>query len=167
MPRRVFFSFHYERDISRANVVRNCWLTKEDREEAGFWDASLWEEAKRKGHDSVKKMIDEGLMGTSITAVLIGSDTFGREWVGYEIIESYKRGNGLLGIYLNNIRDLSGHTDMKGRNPFENIYLEPNGKRTYFSELYPTYEWILDNGFNNGYNNFAIWVEKAATAAGR
>ena len=48
MARRVFFSFHYERDIWRVNVVRNSWLTK-GREAAGFWDASLWEEAKKKG----------------------------------------------------------------------------------------------------------------------
>ena len=47
MARRVFFSFHYERDIWRANVVRNSWVTQ-DREAAGFWDASLWEEAKKK-----------------------------------------------------------------------------------------------------------------------
>lgn len=31
MARRVFFSFHYERDIWRANQVRNRWITK-DRE---------------------------------------------------------------------------------------------------------------------------------------
>jgi len=38
MARRVFFSFHYGRDIWRANVVRNSWLLKGDREDAGFWD---------------------------------------------------------------------------------------------------------------------------------
>ena len=38
MARRVFFSFHYERDHWRANVVRNSWVTK-DRESAGFFDA--------------------------------------------------------------------------------------------------------------------------------
>ncbi len=47
MARRVFFSFHYERDIWHANVVRNSWITQ-DREAAVFWDASLWEEAKKK-----------------------------------------------------------------------------------------------------------------------
>ncbi|KKL85384.1 hypothetical protein LCGC14_1955320 [marine sediment metagenome] len=36
MVRRVFFSFHYEGDIWRSNVVRNSWVTK-DRETAGFW----------------------------------------------------------------------------------------------------------------------------------
>ncbi len=39
MARRVFFSFHYERDVWRAGQVRNSWVTK-DREEAGFWDAA-------------------------------------------------------------------------------------------------------------------------------
>jgi len=48
MARRVFFSFHYERDVWRAGQVRNCWVTK-DREEAGFWDAASWEEVKKKG----------------------------------------------------------------------------------------------------------------------
>jgi hypothetical protein len=28
MARRVFFSFHYERDAQRASVVRNSWVTK-------------------------------------------------------------------------------------------------------------------------------------------
>ena len=58
MARRVFFSFHYERDIWRANQVRNSWVTQPDRESAGFFDASLWEEAKRKGDAAIKKMID-------------------------------------------------------------------------------------------------------------
>ena len=40
MARRVFFSFHYEKDIWRASQVRNSWVTKPDRESAGFWD---WE----------------------------------------------------------------------------------------------------------------------------
>jgi len=45
MVRRVFFSFHYERDIWRANIVRNSWVTKPDREAAGFVDATVWEKA--------------------------------------------------------------------------------------------------------------------------
>ena len=67
MTRRVFFSFRYERDIWRANVVRNSWVTKE-REAAGFWAASLWEEAKKKGREAIQRMIDDGLRNTSVTA---------------------------------------------------------------------------------------------------
>ncbi len=49
MARRVFFSFHYERDVWRAGQVRNSWVTK-DREDAGFWDSASWEEVKKKGN---------------------------------------------------------------------------------------------------------------------
>ena len=48
MAKRVFFSFHYQ-DVSdfRANVVRNHWLLKSDRSTSGFFDASIWETAKK------------------------------------------------------------------------------------------------------------------------
>jgi len=162
MTRRVFFSFHYERDIWRTNIVRNSWVTQ-DREAAGFWDASLWEEAKKEGDEAIKRMIDEGLKNTSVTVVLIGAKTSGRRWVKYEIKESHNRGNGLLGVYIHNIKDQSGHTDLKGNNPFDNFYIEKNGKKVYLSDLYPTYDWIS----NDGYDNLGSWVEKAAKAAGK
>ena len=164
MARRVFFSFHYERDIWRANVVRNSWVTQEDREAAGFWDASLWEDAKKKGDDAIREMIDGGLENTSVTVVLIGvrGGRF-RRWVGYQIEESLKRGNGLLGIYIHNIEDQSGGTDRKGDNPFDRFYLEEEGRQIFLSEMHSTYDWISDDG----YNHFASWVEDAARAAGR
>ena len=162
MARRVFFSFHYERDIWRANVVRNSWVTQ-DREAAGFWDASLWEEAKKKGKEAIKKMINEGLKGTSVTAVLIGKETSNREWVMYEIKSSYAIGNGLLGVYIHNIKDNEENTDSKGNNPFDTLYIEKDDKRIYFSEMYNTYDWVIDNG----YNNFGDWLEYAAANAGR
>ena len=74
-----------------------------------------------------------------------------------------RKGNGLLGVYIHNIKDQNGYTDLKGSNPFDYIYPESNGRRVYFSELYPTYDWT----FNAGYNNFGDWVEQAAEAAGR
>jgi hypothetical protein len=46
---RVFFSFHYGDVVDfRANVVRNSWVTQKDREAAGFFDASICEEAKKR-----------------------------------------------------------------------------------------------------------------------
>jgi hypothetical protein len=162
MARRVFFSFHYQRDIFRANVVRNSWVTQ-DREAAGFWDASLWEEAQKQGDAAIRKMIDEGLKNTSVTAVLIGKETSGREWVRYEVRESHKRGNGLLGVYIHGIKDIAGLTDAKGDNQFGEIGKDVDGKSIYFWQLYPTYDWIE----GKGYENFGAWVEKAAKAAGR
>src|SRR5215813_4274783 len=102
MARRTFFSFHYERDVWRAGQVRNCWVTQ-DREDAGFWDAAAWEEVKKKGTAAVEKWIDDQLKGTSVTAVLIGAETSTREYVGYEIKQSYSKTNGLLGVYVHNM----------------------------------------------------------------
>lgn len=163
MARRVFFAFHYERDIWRASQVRNSWVTKPDRESAGFWDAAEWEKIKKQGDDAIKRWIKDQLKGTSVTAVLIGAETSKREWVKYEIIESYNRGNGLLGIYIHNIKDRNGYADTKGNNPFNYIYIEQNGKKVYFSEIYPTYDWVNDDG----YENLGDWVEKAAKKAGK
>ena len=108
-------------------------------------------------------MIDKGLEGTSVTVVLIGKETSDRKWVRYEIKESYKKGNGLLGVYIHNIKGKDGYTDTKGDNPFDYIYIERADKKVYFSKMYPTYDWVNDDG----YNNFGDWVEKAAKKAGR
>lgn len=48
MARRVFFSFHYDRDIVRVSQVRNSWVTR-DREAAGFWDAASLRETTTVG----------------------------------------------------------------------------------------------------------------------
>ena len=90
MARRVFFSFHYGRDIWRVNQVRQSWVTK-DRETAGFWDASLWEEARKKGDAAIKKMIDDALRNTSVTVVLIGAETAHRTMSGMKSQRVTKR----------------------------------------------------------------------------
>jgi hypothetical protein len=59
MAKRVYFCFHYQDVIDfRANVVRNHWLTKPDREVAGFFDASLWESAQKQGDVAIKRLIN-------------------------------------------------------------------------------------------------------------
>src|SRR5215216_8153215 len=103
MVRRVFFSFHYQRDIFRVNVVRNSWLTHPDREVAGYWDASLWESVRRQGDDALRRLVEGGLQNTSVTAVLIGAETATRRWVQYEIFRSYQLGKGIIGIRIHNI----------------------------------------------------------------
>ena len=163
MARHVFFSFHYERDIWRASRVRNSWVTKADREAAGFWDAASWEEVKKKGDDAIKRWIDKQLDGTSVTVVLIGAETSTRKYVGYEIEQSYKRGNGLLAIYINKMKDEDGQVDVKGANPFNSWHITAQGQKKYFSSIYSTYDWVDDDG----YENLGDWIEKAAKAAGR
>lgn len=145
MSRKVFFSFHYQRDLWRANVVRNSGMI-EGVAAAGFADASLWEETKKKGDAAIKALIDRGLDGTSVTAVLIGAHTASRKYVDYEIRQSLARGNGLLGIRVNSIKDRNGQLDSPGALP------------TALAEAgVPVYSWE--------YGKLGTWVEAASSAA--
>lgn len=163
MARSAFFSFYYKKDVVRANQVRNSWVTKGDKEAAGFTDAAAFEKVEREGDAAVKKWIDGQLSGTSVTVVLIGSETNQREYVKYELQKSYEKGNGVLGIYIHQCKDLSGKTDTKGSNHFGEIGKDANGKAVYFSSAYTCYDWVDDDG----YNNMGGWIEAAAKKAGR
>ena len=101
----MFFGFLYETGIWRAGQIRNSWVTKLDREAAGFWDAGAWEEPKKKGEGAIRGWIDKQLEGTSVTVVLIGAETSERKYVQYEIKESWNKGNRLTGIYVYNLKE--------------------------------------------------------------
>lgn len=161
--RSTFFSFHYERDIWRVNQVRHSWVTKPDRKTAGFVDAAEFEKIKKGGDGAIKYWIDTQLKGTSVTVVLIGKETSSRKYVDYEIKQSHEKGNGILGIYIHNNKVPNQKTDSKGKNPFDKIHINNNGTKIFLSEIYPTYDWINDNGRDN----LGYWVDKAAKKAGR
>jgi len=163
MARRVFFSFHYERDVQRASVVRNHWITKANAEDAGYIDKAEWQEIEKGGKEGIRKWINEQLKGTSVTAVLIGPETSSREWVRYELQQSYAKGNGLFGVHLHNIKVWDGKTDSPGDAYFGSLGKDANGSDVYFSSVGTTYDWINDDG----YTNFSSWVEKAAKKVGK
>jgi hypothetical protein len=163
MARRVYFAFHYQNDISRVNVVRKSWVTKPNREEAGFYDASLWEKARKTGDEGIRRMINEGLEGTTVSVFLLGSETASRPWVKYELERSFDRGNGLISIFIHNIRDLDKRISSKGEDILGNYYVEREGRRIYLSSIYSTYDWVE----NDGYNNLGDWVEEAARKAAK
>lgn len=162
MARSTFFSFHYGPDCWRASQVKNSWVTQE-RKSAGFFNSVEWEEVKKKQDSEIEKWIDEQLVGTSVTVVLIGTNTANRKWIDYEIKSSRNRGNGLLGIYIHNKKNSKGLTSNKGENPFDSWYTTKNGGKVYFSKIYLSYDWITDNG----YKNMGDWIEKAAKNAGK
>lgn len=160
MARKTFFSFHYAQDNWRAGIVRNSWVTQSDRQAAGFFDSAEWEAVQKKNDSDIEKWIDKQLDGTSVTVVLIGEKTYGRKWINYEIKSSHKKGNGLLGVYVHQIKDSNKNTSNKGSNPFNQWnFTDKNGNAV----TYPVYDWINDDG----YNNLGNWIEKAAKAAGR
>lgn len=162
MARKVFFSFHYANDVWRAMQVRNSWVTQ-DREAAGFVDKADFEQVEKEGEKAVKAWIDKQLSGTSVTVVLIGSETSNRDYVKYELEESWKKGNGILGIFVHQNKDKEGNTSVKGSNTFGPIFTSYKDDKKYFYERFETYDWVD----NDGYNNMGKWIEEAAKKAGR
>ena len=199
MARRTFFSFHYKPDVSRAWVVRNSWVTKiaqGEREDAGFFDSSVFEAKQRESDEVLKRFLREGLANTTVTCVLVGKQTTLRRWVRYEIFRSFIRGNGLLAIRINSIPNLNKETSDAGSNPFDNLAFRIDDDRVRFKEYFTT-GWgdakdvtsmplsdvtydlgnmdhhtlaclfpIYDWDTDNGYKNLGKWIESAAAFAG-
>ena len=145
MARKVFFSFKYE-DVSRAMIVRNSDVIRGDSK-AGFIDKADFEAVEAGGDKAIKKWIDEQLIGTTVTAVLVGKNTNRSRWVQYEIDESIKRGNGLIGINISGVSSFGTTTTCCGKMPAG----------------YAFYQWNKDDG----YNNLEKWIEAAAKLAGK
>ena len=133
MARRVFFSFHFDNDIWRANQVRNCNVVA-GADMAGFFDHSEYTEAKKKGDEGIERMINRHLKNTSVTVVLIGKQTASRPWVKYEIKKSIEQDNGLLGIRIHHLKNQRGESDWwQGPTPAVSARVE-----------FPVYDWDGD-----------------------
>jgi len=158
MARKVFFSFHYDRDVRRVVQVRNSWVVRPEGDAQPFYDKAEFEEAKkRKG--GIEQWIEEQLHGTSVTVVLFGTETYEREWVRHEIKRSYDLKKGILAIDIHQVKDPQKGTDAQGKNPLD-YWLVNN---VPFSSIYKTYDWVTDDG----YTHLPTWIEAAAKAAGR
>ena len=150
--RKVFFSFHYERDVWCAGQVRNCDVVRKKYERKGrFLDKANWEKLKKSGDAAIKRWINDQLHGTSVTVVLIGAKTSERRWVKHEIEESVTKGNKLLGIRIHNMKDQYGSTDSRGDIPLGDKY------------KYTVYDWV----YSNGRDNIGDWIENATKAIKR
>lgn len=156
MARKTFFSFHYERDAWRAANVRNSGVLSDD-EEYGFIDAADWEKVEREGETAIKRWIQDQLKNTTATVVLIGAETATREWVQFEIRESWKRGNAILGVRIHGIKDQDSKTDSFGVNPLDVVKFEDG---TALSTVCQTYDWVADSGREH----LGEWLENAVQA---
>jgi hypothetical protein len=162
VARRVFFSFHYDRDVRRIVQVRSSWVVRPGDEAQPFYDKAGFEEAKRRA-GGIEKWIEEQLKQTSVTVVLYGAETYDREWVRHEIKHSHELKKGIMAIDIHGIKDPQKGIDVQGRNPLDYWHIERNGQNVPFSQLYRSYNWVRDDG----YRNMPTWIEAAAKAAGR
>ena len=132
MTRRIFFSFHVESDLRRVNQLRAHLLTS-DVHQVGFFDAQEYEELLRARKSTIGRVIRERMAGTSVTIVLIGSETASRPFVHLAIEESLANRNGLLGIRIHDIQDPDGEPASPGPEP-----ILPG------EVPFPTYTWDWD-----------------------
>jgi hypothetical protein len=157
MARRVFFSFHHTKeDTWRTANVRSSNLI-DDSNEFGYIDSVDWEKLKATGDVRVKRWITEQLQNTSVTVVLIGSHTAERKWVNYEILESWNRGNAVIGIRIHGMKDQSSQTSAPGANPFDQLKFA-DGRS--MASLCPIYDWVIEDGRKY----MGDWVEDAFQA---
>ena len=56
--------------------------------------------------------------------MLLGSETASGRWLQYEIEQAWKRGKGIVGIYINKLKNSKGEQDSKGRNPFKQFCID-------------------------------------------
>lgn len=153
MARNVFFSFDYD-DIMGVNVVRFSDVVLPDNRNLPFRDRSMYEEAK-KTPGAIKRAIDQSLLGTSVTIVLVGLSTWRSDWVRYEIAASLERGNGLMVVDIDGVGP--DPKPMKGVSPLMNMRVAPwsNG------EGFEIWEW---NGHDR-YVDFAMLPRVANSEA--
>lgn len=147
MARRVFFSFDY-RYVWQVNQIRNM-PNVIGTAAAGFQDASLWEEAKKKSDKAIKAMIDKALKNTTVTVVCVTYGTSTRKYINYEIDQSLAKGNGLVAVQIHHLKDENEQTGKPGAIPAQ---IEANGFKAY---KYTNKEHL------------AAWIEEAAEIAGK
>lgn len=134
IKRKGFFSFHYA-DIMRVNNVRQVWKInapgREDKRQ--FFDRSLWESVQRKNPEGLKNLIRSGMVHASAVCVLVGTETWSRPWVRYEIARSIIDKKGLLAVHINSLRHHQRLTaDVHGDNPLDFMAIGCPRQGVYF-----------------------------------
>ena len=130
------------------------WALKEN-EESGFINKAEFERIKRDGEESIKRWIDKQLSGTSVTVVLIGSETLDSKYVQYEIEQSHERGNAIIALKIGKVKNLSQKTSIS-QSVVKIIGKKKNGELLWFDEIIDReYDYIK----NDGFNNLEKWIE--------
>lgn len=112
----VFYSFHYDRDVHRVQLIENMGTLEGQR----ILNHQEWEKVKSRGEAAIKNWISEQMKWKSAVVVLIGKETASREWVQYEIQKSWNDKKPLLGIRIHGLSSM-GTIDSSGMNPFDQV----------------------------------------------
>ena len=161
--KKVFFSFDWD-DAWQVFQIRNHNITN-GVYKSGYKDEAQVEEVERKSEEGIKRWIDNQLEGTSVTCVLIGQKTYDSRFVRYEIKKSIERRNGLLGVYIHDLKDRYGNTSLKGKSPFTHSEIGFTSNNSGFPLTYPCVSYHNWNWGNDEWKNFGKWIEMAYSQA--
>jgi hypothetical protein len=165
MPRKCFYSFHYEPDNWRASKIRQIGAIEGSRTVSD----NDWESVTRGGDAAIERWIADQMHGKSCTILLIGAATSGRKWIQHEIINTWNDKKGIVGIYIHNIWDRNNRTSFKGSNPFSNVFLN-GGSGTPLSSIVMDYDPPYSSS-SDVYNYIADhvegWVDEAIAIRNR
>ena len=125
MKRRVFYSFHYDRDNWRAGQVRNIGVIEGNRPATD----NDWEAVKKGGDRAITRWIADQMDGRSCTVALVGTNTADRKWIKHEIVKSWGDGMGVAGIHIHELENADQQVSAKGRNPFDVIGYGNTGEK--------------------------------------
>ena len=122
-------------------------MTKDNREEAGFFDASVFEAKKSRRSRDSQAVPDRSLKGSSVVCALIGAETASRRWVRYELVRGFEQGKGLLGIRVHSLKTNDSRIDTAGANALDCLGYELNEEKDIirFKELKDgQWQWFTD-----------------------
>lgn len=162
MARRTFFSFHYDADCFRAWNVRNSWVVANQKEARGFFDSSVFEASKKESDDALKRFLREGMENTSVTCVLAGAETWKRRWVRYEIARALLKGNGLLTVDLDGVKNKDQQTSKKGADPLSAMGLYRTTNGIYLAE-WTNGKWVAYSDYSRAIPENDLWFPAPTT----
>lgn len=113
MVKTVFYSFHYERDVYRVQLVRNI----DALQGQPLLNSQDWEKVRNRGRQAIENWIDDQMKYKRAVIVLIGQQTAERPWVTYEIQKAWNDRKPLLGVRIHGVSSM-GQVDQPGPNPF-------------------------------------------------
>ncbi len=156
MARKIFTSFHYKPDNWRASQIRNMGKIEGNP----IATTNSWEEVTKGGSTAIKKWIDANMSGKSCVVVFVGENTAGRKWINYEIEKAWNDSRGIFGIYVHNLKDISGNQALKGDNPFGAFTINGKSMSSIVKCYNPPYT-SSQNVYDYIKNNIEDWIEKA------
>ncbi|MER9950391.1 TIR domain-containing protein [Mesorhizobium sp. M0047] len=159
MARRTFFSFHHNEDKWRAWNVRNSWVVRpQDQIDRGFFDSSVFEAAKNESPTALKNFLRNSLDNTSVTCVLSGRLTWQRRWVRYEIVRSVLKGNGLLTVDVDGVKNVAGEVGLEGADPLAQVGLYKTSSGIFFAE-WKSGKWIKYDDYTLAVSAGDLWFK--------